>query len=94
MEKITSWRDMYGLFLSSGMTKVGFCRERQIKLATFQYWVKKFKQEDEVGGFVRVDCRKREAIVGSEQVVVEYPNGVRIKVGVDLGLIQKLIRLL
>ena len=85
---------MYGLFLSSGMTKVGFCRERQIKLATFQYWLKKFKQADEVGGFVRVDCRKREAIVGSEQVVVGYPNGVRIKVGVDLGLLQKLIRLL
>ena len=94
MERITNWREIYGLFMCSGMTKVGFCREREIKLATFQYWVKKFKQEGEVGGFVRVDCRKREAIVGSEQVVVEYPNGVRIKVGVDLGLIQKLIRLL
>lgn len=94
MERITSWREIYGHFLSSGMTKVGFCREREIKLATFQYWVKKFKQEGEVGGFVRVDCGKREAIVGWEQVVVEYPNGVRIKVGVDLGLIQKLIRLL
>lgn len=94
MERIAYWEEIYGKYLSSGMTKVGFCQERQIKLGTFYYWAKKFRQESAGGGFVRVDCRQREPIVGAEQVVVEYPNGVRIKVGVDMGLIQKLIQLL
>lgn len=55
MEMITSGTEMYGLFVSSGMTKVGFCKERHIKLAIFQCLGKKFEQEDEVSGFVRVD---------------------------------------
>lgn len=73
----------------SGMSKKRYCAEKGISEATFYYWYS--RSEEKVlapGSFIAIDkaCKKSE-------VEVIYPNGVRIKVDTDLGLLSQLIRL-
>lgn len=73
----------------SGQSKKGYCEENGINEATFYYWFSRSKEKDtSSGGFIAIDKagRKREA-------EVIYPNGVRIKVDTDLGLLSQLIHL-
>lgn len=73
----------------SGMSKKRYCAENGINEATFYYWFSRSKENDAAGGsFISIDkaCR-------NSAVEVIYPNGIRIKVEADLGLLSQLIRL-
>jgi len=74
----------------SGKSKKAYCAEKGISEATFYYWFSRIKENDNVSGnFITID---KEAYKNSDIEII-YPNGVRIKVGNDLGLLSQLIRL-
>ena len=77
----------------SGITRKEFCRQADIKVGTFAYWVAKYKkdnQQSDPGGFVRVEASAQPA----SRVEITYPNGVRICIDPwDLALISQLITL-
>lgn len=79
---ITDWQQ-------SGLSKKRYCAENGINEATFYYWFSRSKENDiSSGGFIAMDKTGRKG-----DVEVIYPNGVRIKVDTDLGLLSQLIRL-
>src|SRR5690625_6496189 len=62
----------------SGITRKEFCRQADIKVGTFAYWVAKYKednQQSDPGGFVRVEASAQPA----SRVEITYPNGVMIR---------------
>ncbi len=68
---------------SSGQNKTVFCRERQLNIHTFGYWLRKYEsdkgqstEEKESGKFVSLQLtNERETYME-----VCYPNGVRVKI--------------
>ena len=88
-EKRDRMLSMIADWQQSGISKKRYCAEKGINEATFYYWYSRSKENvSSAGSFISIDkaCRKSE-------VEVIYPNGVRIKVEKDLGLLSQLIRL-
>jgi len=83
---------MYGLIeeqQASGQTAKAFCQQRQIKLGTFNYWLRKKRQSSQ-SAFVAVDVESRSQ--GKTELI--YPNGVRLRLDhFDLQQIHQLISL-
>lgn len=87
--------EMFGLveeLKASGLSVKAFSKERGLKYTTFEYWVRKKREREQPGSFIKVDT----SVVSTrnESVELTYPNGIRIKIAVtDLSLIDKLIKL-
>jgi len=76
----------------SGKTQKQFCREIDLKVGTFAYWVAKRKRAEDSpgGGFALVDVTGQQ----NRPVEITYPNGVKLSTDRwDLGLICRLIKL-
>lgn len=76
-------------FKSSGLTQREFCRQEQIKLATFSYWYRKINGNPKtpISGFTEVT-----APVQSTGLEVVFPNGVTVRGIGDVSLIRQLIK--
>ena len=76
----------------SGLTITAFCEANDIKLNTFHYWKRKYKEESSSGsGFIAIPTLSR---ASNQPVRLTYPNGVNIHLAVaDLSLIAQLIRI-
>lgn len=73
----------------SGKSKKTYCLENGINEATFYYWFSRSKENGSAtGSFITIGKSDRDSAIE-----VIYPNGVRIKVDTDLGLLSRLIRL-
>ncbi len=93
---MSSTKDMYKLvkdFYSSGKTQKEFCKKAGIQPSTFNYWIKKYKFENEpVKGFVKIDTAV--CCVPVKELEITYPNGVRVKAdSSDFSILSKLINL-
>ena len=79
---VSDWR-------ASGKSKKQYCREMGMAYSKFRYWCALSKGDTVVPrGFVPLD-----APPGRGPVEVVYPNGVRLRVDSDLGLLSRLIHL-
>lgn len=78
----------------SGLTQSKYCESVGIKLATFSYWVVKFKSETErecSSNFIAIG--KTPKTEGKEYEIV-YPNGVKLRVETkDLSELYSLVNL-
>lgn len=85
LSQVESWKQ-------SGITQRTFCDNAGIKLATFSYWIKISKeQEDLTVGFIEL---KNPSIHLKSQYEIVYPNGVTLKVqNTDLKEIFSLVNL-
>ena len=73
----------------SGKSKKAYCAENGINEAKFYYWIYRIKESDKsAAGFLTIDKASK-----NNDIEIIYPNGVRIKVTNDLGLLSQLIRL-
>ena len=86
---------MYNLVVEqehSGRTITAFCAANDIKLNTFHYWKRKYKEENSSGsGFISIPALSE---ADSYPIRLTYPNGVNIHLDVaDLSLIAQLIRI-
>lgn len=73
----------------SGKSKKAYCAEKGLNEAKFYYWISRIKEIDKSAvGFLNIDKSSKHS-----DIEIIYPNGVRIKVENDLGLLSQLIRL-
>ena len=73
----------------SGMSKKQYCRENGISYPKFHYWFSRSKEDlPGRGRFIAL-----EGPCGKGNIEVIYPNGVRLRVDGDLGLLSGLIHL-
>ncbi len=83
---IDQWR-------ASGKRRDEFCRQHQIKVSTFSYWVTRKNRADRElpGGFVRIESAG--SSTSPDHVELIYPNGVRLRIGrANRSVISTLIR--
>ncbi|MCC9043646.1 IS66 family insertion sequence element accessory protein TnpB [Myroides sp. M-43] len=67
---------------SSGLTQSRYCESVGIKLATFSYWVVKYKAESTQldNNFITVT---KGQVTNSQEYEIVYPNGVKLRVQTD-----------
>lgn len=64
-------------WLEGNGSQRAFCHQQGIRLSTFYYWVKKYRNERHPSGFVPLEVTSD----GNSGVEVIYPNGVMIRFG-------------
>jgi len=76
---------------AGNQTATSFCQQRGIKLGTFNYWLRKKKQDVEPSSsFIAIDTNA--ATQGEAELI--YPNGVRLRLeNFDAHKIRQLINL-
>lgn len=86
--------EMYNLvtqYRNSGLSAKAFSKEKGISPTTFDYWIRKKKEEDRPGGFVQVATGGKSF---TRELELIYPNGVKLQMNsADLGLIARLVKL-
>ena len=91
MTKQEHWFSLVAEQQQSSYSITSFCAVKAIKLPTFHYWRKKYKQADtSQGRFMDITA----AALQDNTLRITYPNGVNIHLSsVDLPLVAQLIRL-
>ena len=76
-------------------TKKAFCLANNVGLSTYNYWERKFVDQAKSGiGFISVMIESERVPLIFKDLVLEFPNGVKIGVeSHDLSLIGQLIGL-
>ena len=73
----------------SGKSKKAYCTEKGNNESKFYYWISRSKESTSfIDTFIAVD-----KVIKESAIEIIYPDGVRIKVANDLGLLSQLIRL-
>lgn len=76
---------------SSGQSAKQFCEEHDIKYSTFNYWIRKKKQNVD-NSFIPIQMMRPAA--SQNGVDLFYPNGVRLHLRqFELGQIHQLLKL-
>jgi len=77
---IESWQQ-------SGISQNRFCKEEKLSSSTFNYWLKKYKQERDrtthadskpVKRFLSVEITKESVHRDKNYITITYPNGIRV----------------
>jgi len=93
MTKATEMQKHYDKFLESGLSRKLYCEKYNINVYTFKYWQNKFSNKGK-SSFLTVKVPKKAIDMGSGlQLEIQYPNGVKIKAGLDFEIIRQLISL-
>lgn len=69
-------------WLKSGEKQADFCQFHSVRLSTFSYWVKKFREDQgsdgqKSSGFVSLSV----AVPPVSEIKLTFPNGVKIQMG-------------
>ena len=92
-------------FLESGKTQKEFCRGHDIRLSTFQFWLRLYRREKQPvqieqakteRSFIPIQFSSKDPSPDLEYTwSVEYPNGVRIRFNgrPDLDMLLGLVQL-
>ncbi|MEC4113118.1 IS66 family insertion sequence element accessory protein TnpA [Myroides pelagicus] len=79
---------------ASGLTQSKYCESVGINLATFSYWVVKYKNktvEERSSSFIAIGKTSK---TEGKQYEIVYPNGVKLRVETkDLGELYSLVNL-
>ncbi|MGL5276078.1 IS66 family insertion sequence element accessory protein TnpA [Myroides sp.] len=80
---------------TSGLTQSSYCESVGIKLATFSYWVIKYKAESIQSVDSNFITVKKDLIASSTQEYeIMYPNGVKLRVHIaNLSELYSLVNL-
>jgi len=65
---------MISQFQSSGLNQVQFCKEHDLKIQTFKYWLYKLRPKSAPKSFIPIETSS----FTQQEIVIEYPNGVKI----------------
>jgi hypothetical protein len=85
------WFEQVAEQQQSGLTIQAFCTTKDIKLCTFHYWLRKYRQKDtNHSGFIELTT----PVSANRSVKITYPNGVCIELpAAGISLIAQLLRL-
>ena len=93
MTKATEMQKHYDNFLNSGLTRKVYCEKHNFSVHTFKYWQSKLAIKAK-SSFLTVEIsEKSEPMASILQLEIQYPNGVKIKSGLDFEIIRQLISL-
>lgn len=93
MTKETEMQKHYNNFLGSGLSRKVYCEKHNINVHTFKYWQCKLATKAK-SSFLTVEIPKKpEPLASILQLEIQYPNGVKIKSGLDFEIIRQLIGL-
>lgn len=77
------------IFLASGNTQKEFCRKHDIRLSTFQFWLRQYRREKQPvpieqtkpdQAFIPIQFSSKEQNQDPQYSwSIEYPNGVRVQ---------------
>ena len=89
--KQAQWFGLVSEQQQSGLTIKAFCTAKDIKLCTFHYWRKKYRERNHApNGFVELTP----PAVSSHALRITYPNGVCIDLpAADISLVSQLLRI-
>ena len=63
----------------SGQSKRAYCETQGITEAVFFYWSKRYREENEQGGFVSLTTGSPHSFAQIHFIEVQYPNGVILR---------------
>lgn len=63
----------------SGLSKKAFCEDRDMAKSVFLYWCKRYREENELGGFVPLSVGTSQGFATSHSIEIQYPNGIVLK---------------
>jgi transposase-like protein len=84
--RIESWKQ-------SGLSQNQFCKEENLSTSTFNYWLKKYKQEKDlvanadskpVKTFLPVEVTQETIHRDKDCITITYPNGIQVCCPVNL----------
>ena len=107
LEKRTRMFDLIKTYLSRDQTQKDFCLDKGINYSTFQFWLRRYRQNNEnpeireehltSGEFVPIKLSPSSEYPNRSDFgfQIEYPNGIRILMEYvpDIGLIKELLNL-
>lgn len=81
-------------YKASGLTQSRYCDSIGMKLATFSYWLIKYKNENSPNSSSNFITINKEHILDSKEYEIIYPNGVKLRVETkDLNELYSLVNL-
>jgi hypothetical protein len=90
MKKREQMLNLVAEWRKSGLSQQQFCKEQNLTLGKFSYWVAQSKPTEQ-SGFVTFQPG---TIKDSESLEIQYPNGVVVRLGhIDLSILSGLIGL-
>ena len=106
MTRIQKTEQMFALiqsYQSSDLTQRDFCLENDINYSTFQFWLKRYRQDNNSqsrderlasGGFVPITVSPS-TVQHDFCLQIEYPSGIRVSFGSvpEMGFIRELLAL-
>jgi hypothetical protein len=63
----------------SGLSKKSFCEEQGIVKSVFLYWCRRYREEHEQGGFVKLTTGGLYSLAQGQSIEIQYPNGVILR---------------
>lgn len=82
-DKNSAMFDLVEQWQHSGMSQISFCNSNQIKYATFNYWLKKYRQQKSFSSspvFASVHIDKETSSQVKPRIEIELDEGVIIRV--------------
>lgn len=64
---------------TSKLAKKSFCNQKGIAISVFYYWHKRYKEDENTGGFVPINVNGAHQYSPSSSIEIEYPNGVIVR---------------
>jgi hypothetical protein len=93
MTKASEIQKHYDNFLNSGLTRKNYRKKHNYNVHTLEYWQSKFAIKAK-SSFLTVEISEKSKPTASIlQLEIQYPNGVKIKSGLDFEIIRQLISL-
>lgn len=73
--------DLYTQWQASGLSVAAFCRQENISVSTFGYWIKKFRRQSALagGGFSRIEVSQPASDARQPLACVGFPSGITIE---------------
>jgi hypothetical protein len=77
-------RQMYAViekYQDSPLSQNAFCKQEDLALSTFTYWLKKYRRSQQTADFIPVKINERSPQKQSEWCEIEFPGGIVIRIG-------------
>lgn len=81
-------RQIYALiekYQNSPLSQKAFCKQEDLPLSTFTYWLKKYRDHQQTTGdledFIPMKIKERSAQKQRDRCEIEFPSGIVIRIG-------------
>ncbi len=73
LERREQWEEFVNQFLASGLSGAAFCRQNNLKLASFYFWKRKLAEPQQASNFAQL------TVVPDSKVEISFRNGAVLR---------------